>query len=151
MRLLLYAENREALSTAAVYLRRLLGAGRGRMTVLAVQDRLPETFLHQEALHREELEEVARLLGNEGPTADLLRAARRAFKTQGFEVLARAREGEAATAILAELQEGSYDLAAVAIPAEDRRRFADLAGRLATEAKVPVLFLPAPPAEGGTS
>ncbi len=89
------------------------------------------------------------MLGDQGPTADLLRAARRAFKDQGFEVLARAREGDAAEAILAELQEGSYDLGAVAIPAEDPRRFADLAGRLATEAKVPVLFLPAPSADGG--
>jgi len=78
--------------------------------VLHVIPEVDERLRHYERLHEGELREIERLFGHEGHGLEVAVQARDRMKELGLEAERKVRQGDPATEILAEVQEGRYDL-----------------------------------------
>jgi nucleotide-binding universal stress UspA family protein len=112
--------------------------------VLTVLPGADERLRHYERLHEEELKEIERLFGDQGPGFEVVARAQASLAELGIAAERKVRHGEPAEEILAEIREGGYGLVVIGghgelgLPADT---LGDVAARVVEASPVPVLVV----------
>ena len=153
MKVLFCADGSEGALAALRQGARLIRAGAQACTLYVVPE-VDERFRHFERLHEAELQDIERLFGDRGPGVEVLARAREVLQREGVEAERKVRTGDPAEEILAEIQEGQYDLVVLGsrgLSAMERLLAGSVSRRVceAAEAAVLIVKLRGGEGEGG--
>ena len=151
MKVLFCADGSEGALAALRWGARLVRGAGAEARVLYVVPEVDERFRHYERLHEDELQDIERLFGDQGPGVDVLVRAREVLRREGVDADRKVRTGDPAEEILAEIREGHYDMVVLAsrgMSAVERFLLGSVSQRVCQEAKASVLLVKLPEGEG---
>src|SRR3990172_2590419 len=110
MKVLFCADGSEGALAALRWGARLIRGAGAEARVLYVVPEVDERFRHYERLHEDELQDIERLFGDQGPGVDVLVRAREGLRREGGDADRRGRTGGPAEESLAESRGGDYTM-----------------------------------------